>query len=911
MSICVSGAFSKSCNFHFPGKKMTKIGLNVIGGRLGHPCLEELVSLSHERDPQLFYESLLNLGMRLEARDRLQEATAIYEAIIAQPLESIGVPGYRGIGEKTSASNSPKRRNSVTPILAQRAQERLDAINGVGSSAARLEFNFRRITHEAASPTGLFAMGAAGAAFRLTKLAALSRLATTPIGFLGRQAIAHSAAFIAESTTFTLAGKTANQIAGVKQDWSTRTLAQEWTGGAAMLLGLKAMGGLTNAAVRRLGVGAHGRGPLQQLSQMALPQFGMFTGIMLGNKLSEFGGFREHHDNATALVDSLTTLLQFNVSGRLFNGVMGEGFRKWEQRVDLQSEALARRYSDTSTPRYFPVTSPFATAGGPVSISNSSLQTSHSDPPHVHVADLNLHSMKMSANHDGLAKHESSESDSFEDLPSEASGVRSSFERDDSSREGKNFPYVKLPDGTFAMARPNMTVAVLGDVGGIRTFELASQGHHVMHIDYSPLTMLLAQDMVQSLTMQARREGKLMSDPQVTFLQKDWYQVHSEADLVEAFFPLTGGDLPMRGSPSRVVALKNFLSLAMNSKLSPKGSAFVISEQKEIIEELAQIIREDARLELLERKFNENKPPLIGGFSKNRGTFELDHWLVYRRKDPVEQKMSSAGSGSVKIYSYSNLSTTQSDLVDFLGRGPETSIERRLREDPPLASHEMCEAIAQLIEELPGGFDLQFPFGKYGGRLESHRLLIQGQVRHRRLEALHRLLSEGRDLSQLVTIENGAGPVPDVAITLARMGAKVIIKEPEDINIRSHRRVFESLDAHDLHRKMTYIPRDEIDEPYPADIVYWPNPSPNYLNYPFDFSLPDYLGRDVRPGGYLVLQNDLHGNPDRYASLSWNPQDWETIFRGRLSNVSEETNYVLPTLTPDSLFLQIYKRRSR
>jgi hypothetical protein len=346
--------------------------------------ISELQYLTHESDPQLFYEGLLNLGKNLERRDQLAEATAVYEAIIAQPLESIGVAEYRGIGENPSASNSPTHRYSDTPTLAQQAQqaqERLDAIHGVGSSALRLEFNFRRIGHEAASPTGLFAMGAAGVAFKLTKLATLSRLATTPLGFLGRQAIAHSAAFFAETATFTLAGKTAAQLTGIKQDWRPKALAHEWAGGAAMLLGLKAMGGLTNAAVRRLGVGVHGRAPLQQ--------FGMLTGIMLGNKLSELGHFREHHDDATSLTDSLLTLLQFNVSGHLLHGAMGEGFRKWEQRVDIQSEALARRDSGTPKSRYLPWDAQFAAAGG----------VGVSEYRGVGVGE-NLNSMQMSA-HNG------------------------------------------------------------------------------------------------------------------------------------------------------------------------------------------------------------------------------------------------------------------------------------------------------------------------------------------------------------------------------------------------------------------------------------------------------------------------------------------------------------------------------
>jgi hypothetical protein len=271
--------------------------------------------LTRERDPQLFYEGLMNLGMQMEGRDQLSQATAVYSAILEASAEK---------------------------ALRTLAQDRLDTIHGVGSSSARLEFLTRRFAKEASSPSALFAMGAAGAAFRLAKLATMSRLAMLPgagifcSGF-GLKLTGNMAGFIAETLAFTAVGKGIRTAVGVKEDWSGRVLASEWFAGALMLGGLKLTGDLMNAAAKRW---VQGESKLANVSRAAMPQLGMLSGIMLGNKLSEVAESQKPRDRATMLVDSLETLLQFNISGRLLHGAMGEGLRRWEQKTNLQTEAL-------------------------------------------------------------------------------------------------------------------------------------------------------------------------------------------------------------------------------------------------------------------------------------------------------------------------------------------------------------------------------------------------------------------------------------------------------------------------------------------------------------------------------------------------------------------------------------------
>src|ERR671918_2823933 len=76
----------------------------------------ELASLAGERDVELFWSDLLRLGSKLESRDKLEAAIAIYSLAAGQaPAE-----------------------------LQAKAQTRLDAVEGRGAVGARVEFHLRR-----------------------------------------------------------------------------------------------------------------------------------------------------------------------------------------------------------------------------------------------------------------------------------------------------------------------------------------------------------------------------------------------------------------------------------------------------------------------------------------------------------------------------------------------------------------------------------------------------------------------------------------------------------------------------------------------------------------------------------------------------------------------------------------------
>lgn len=278
----------------------------------------ELTALRGEADPGLFYEGLLSFGEGRERGGRLDLAAEIYAEVAA----------------------------AAEPAPAARARRRLDAISGRGAAGPRAEFLLRRLAREASDPAMLAGMGAAGAVFRITRLAALGRLAATPgAGFFSRgfgaRAAASLAGFALEAPTFTLATKLAGEALGRPQDWSGGVLGREIASSYLVLGGLKLAGWGSGAAYRRLAgpAGAEGLQPLRALFQ----QGGMLGGILLGHAAEERLGLRPRLDGATTLVDAFAMLLQFNVAGRLSRQAFGEGFAAWERSMDLQSEVFASR----------------------------------------------------------------------------------------------------------------------------------------------------------------------------------------------------------------------------------------------------------------------------------------------------------------------------------------------------------------------------------------------------------------------------------------------------------------------------------------------------------------------------------------------------------------------------------------
>lgn len=275
----------------------------------------ELRALSRESDPELFFEGLLAHAARVEIAGNLSAAVPIYERI---------------------------RENAGEPF-SRRASQRLDAILGRGASGARVEFLMRRFAAEASDPAALLAMVTAGAVFRMTRLATLARLSANPAATvltrgLGARTAASLAGFVLEAPAFTLTSRAANQALGRAQSFSFSELSRDLASSYLMLGGLKLGAWASGAAYRGIaGNSLASSGIMPSLFRNA----GMLSGVLLGHALEQRAGLRPLQPGATVLTDSLVTLLQFQVAGRLSEGIFGNGLLQGEAAMEAQ-EILQR-----------------------------------------------------------------------------------------------------------------------------------------------------------------------------------------------------------------------------------------------------------------------------------------------------------------------------------------------------------------------------------------------------------------------------------------------------------------------------------------------------------------------------------------------------------------------------------------
>jgi len=325
----------------FPIRPEPQVGLSRAAfffsppeGMLGSPALRrELESLARESDPRLYSEGLFGVALRQEQENHLESALQIYQALESAPLHEVS----------------------------QRARARREAITGRGSFGARAEFLLRRVADEAADPSTLFAMGAAGAIFRMTRLATLSRLAgIAQPGFLtrllGASRMASLVGFAVEAPAFTLLSRGSREILGRSQDWSLPGLGRDLASSYLLLGGLR----LTGALGQTIGAWS-GASPLRQ----ALFQQGStLTGILLGHRLEAALGLRPQVEGATVLADSLAMLLQFHVAGRL-TGAVFEGSAASESALESLAARPATRGPSERRPWFLEALPALVTGNSP------------------------------------------------------------------------------------------------------------------------------------------------------------------------------------------------------------------------------------------------------------------------------------------------------------------------------------------------------------------------------------------------------------------------------------------------------------------------------------------------------------------------------------------------------------------
>lgn len=261
----------------------------------------------------MFFSELLTFAERLEKQGKIQLAAELYQKI-GQEVEN--------------GRNDPEIR--------RRAQERLGALAGSGIFGARFECLLERSLGETLRPDLLLAMAGGRAAFGLTRWASAS---------LGRdffstafrlKAAGHISAFLAETAAFTGVQRSAANLFGGSPVVSG-DLISNWGAGAAMLFGLRILGGSGQAAAR---VWARGKTPiaantLSLISHAAIPG-GIYVGALLGESL----GFRESNGNGIRLSDTLAIWMQAGISNRVLHQLTPTPLQNLGQRLSLQAESL-------------------------------------------------------------------------------------------------------------------------------------------------------------------------------------------------------------------------------------------------------------------------------------------------------------------------------------------------------------------------------------------------------------------------------------------------------------------------------------------------------------------------------------------------------------------------------------------
>ncbi|HKY61958.1 MAG TPA: hypothetical protein VJR29_00930 [bacterium] len=305
-----------------------------------------LEALSREKDSELLGEGLLHLAGREEKAGREAKALAIYEAIATRGARGFSPALPTAIGE---AGLKPLATN---PIIA-RALRRREALLGRGNFGDRAEVLAGHFFREATEPSSLIAMAGAQAVYGLTRGALLFRLLSAPESALTRGFAAKSLAslggFALEAPAFVALGRGARRALG--RNFPEPGFGQELAT-SYISLGMLKVGGAT---ARSITAGLGARVPLPRLIQDGA----MLGGLMAAHGLEARWGLRAAGSFDDSLLDSVVTLLQLKVGGRVLSSALGEAHATRQRELEFRIQSAAPRF------RRFAGARAAAFAGGP------------------------------------------------------------------------------------------------------------------------------------------------------------------------------------------------------------------------------------------------------------------------------------------------------------------------------------------------------------------------------------------------------------------------------------------------------------------------------------------------------------------------------------------------------------------
>jgi hypothetical protein len=190
-----------------------------------------------------------------------------------------------------------------------------------------------------------------------------------------------------------------------------------------------------------------------------------------------------------------------------------------------------------------------------------------------------------------------------------------------------------IGDGGFHLLKPGQRVAILGDIDMARTYNLAKTGHFPVVIDWDAQILSRDQRIFNRRNNGDIRQGEIDREVYARWVLGDWYKTIAQADAVEAFYPLSIRDLPVKNTKAFI---RDFMERALHSKLRPEGgSVYLATEVEFLVREMKEIIREDPSLELMDMDVHDKHwPPIIGGHGVLWQPGILSAWILYQKNPP-------------------------------------------------------------------------------------------------------------------------------------------------------------------------------------------------------------------------------------------------------------------------------------
>ncbi len=296
---------------------------NLFGDRV-----TEWESISGERNPEMFAASLLSLADRLEGLGRIQQVAVLYQ----------------WVGTAPAATGIPETVKNL-------GRQRLERLAGGGSFGQKAEFFIGQLSREILQPLPLLSLGVGSLAYRGVRLWSLARMSRgVTAGLLAnpfsRRTLAGLAGLAVEAPVVTLLNRELSPAGGAHpHGFFTEALSM------AIGLGSLRLAGTASAPLARrltLEGGATGRSLTR-----AVPSLSMFSAILGARFVETHLGLREKSPMGDVVVESLATLLHFQMVGHLSMRILGPGFSKWERALDAHAESInLSRPRETAMPAW-------------------------------------------------------------------------------------------------------------------------------------------------------------------------------------------------------------------------------------------------------------------------------------------------------------------------------------------------------------------------------------------------------------------------------------------------------------------------------------------------------------------------------------------------------------------------------